>query len=98
MTFTLDQLARTSLLPESASAAIFSGKNPPLSDLIPHLVVGSMDADALTACDKNSTWTERRISRQLLGLTFLTAFLLDHIIGAENQNQSGAEVPQGKRA
>jgi hypothetical protein len=86
MRFVLDQLARTKLLPDSISAAILAGKNPSLADLLPHLVIGAWDADAMTAGDKSATWTERRLSRQLLGLTFLVALLLDL---PEQQSRSG---------
>jgi hypothetical protein len=83
MTFILDQLARTGLLPDSTSTAILGGKHPPLSDLIPPLVILSMDAEAVTAGDKTATWNQRRLSRQILGLTFLTAILLYQLLEPE---------------
>jgi hypothetical protein len=83
MIFILDQLARSGLLPKSESTAILSGNNPSLSALIPHLLIGSVDANALTACDQTATWTQLRISRQLLGLTFIAALLLDQSLGLE---------------
>jgi hypothetical protein len=94
MTDTLDQLARTNLLPSSESAAILSGRTPPLSNLIQHLVIASMDAEALTSGDKTATWTQRRIARQLLGLTFMTALLLEQTFGPKDD---GAAALPGKQ-
>ena len=93
MTHSLNQFARTNLLPTSDSEAILSGQTPPLSDLIQHLVVGSMDAEAVTADEKTATWTQRRIARQLLGLTFMTALLLESTLESKD---ASATAPQGK--
>ena len=78
MTDTLIQLAHSTLLPKSTAQAILAGRVPPLTGLVVPLVIASLDADTVTAGDKNATWRERRLSRQLLGVTFLLALLLDH--------------------
>ena len=75
MTDVLGQMSRTTLLPTESSSAILAGHPPPISDLIVHIVIAAMDADAMTANDRSATWTQRRLSRQLLGLTFLVALL-----------------------
>ena len=67
------QLCRTNLLPESQSSEILAGNVPPLEDIIMPLLIGTMDCEALTAADSNSTWTERRLARQCLILAFLLA-------------------------
>jgi hypothetical protein len=90
MDFILDQLARTGLLPESESKAILAGKAPSFLDLASHFLILSLDADAVTASDKTATWVQRRLSRQLLGVTFLTALLLDRIVPPDHQSTSGA--------
>ena len=77
MTDTLIQLAHSTLLPKSTAQAILAGRVPPLTGLVVPLVIASLDADTVTAGDKNATWRER-LSRQLLGVTFLLALLLDH--------------------
>jgi hypothetical protein len=51
---------------------------PPLEDILIPLLIGTIDCEALTAADSNSTWTERRLSRQCLILAFLLA-----IVGAQ---------------
>ena len=61
------------LLPESLRDGILTGVVPPSSEVAYHLVIDAVDADAVTAADPNATWTERRLSRQLLGLTALIA-------------------------
>jgi hypothetical protein len=90
MSFTLDQLARTGLLPKSESEAILDGKSSSLSDLIPHLLILSLDADAMTGADKTATWTQRRLSKQILGLTFLLALLVEHTLGPEEMAGASA--------
>jgi hypothetical protein len=70
------QLARnTNLLPESQSSEILAGNMPPLEDIIMPLLIGTIDCEALTAAGSNSTWTERRLSRQCLILAFLLAIV-----------------------
>ena len=71
-----DQLARTGLLPTDLSGEILAGKMPPTSEVTLHLVIAAMDAHAMTDGDPKSSWTERRISRQNLGLSFLVAIAI----------------------
>src|ERR1700730_4626985 len=71
-----DQLARTGLLPTDLADEILAGKLPPTSEVTLHLVIAAMDAHAMTDGDPKSSWTERRISRQNLGLTFLMAIAI----------------------
>lgn len=97
MNYILDQLARTNLLPKAESTAILAGRSPSVLDLIPHLVIGSMDAEALTSGDKTATWTQRRNARQLLGLTFMTALLLERTFGPAHGGDV-AETTQGERS
>jgi hypothetical protein len=52
---------------------ILAGKMPSQSEVKLHLVIAAMDARAMTDGDPKSSWTERRISRQNLGLSFLVA-------------------------
>jgi hypothetical protein len=76
MNSVLDQLARTGLLPTDVAGEILAGKLPPTSEVTLHLVIAAMDAHAMTDGDPKSSWTERRISRQNLGLTFLLAIAI----------------------
>lgn len=92
MTTILSQLGHSGLLPSSESTAILSGGTPPISDVIYHLLIGSMDAEAMTSCDPKGTWNERRIARQLLGLTFLAALLLEQTFGPEYGGASAAST------
>ena len=97
MTTILSQLGHSKLLPLSESTAILSGSTPPMSDLIYHLLIGSMDAEAMTSGDPKSTWNERRIARQLLGLTFLAALLLEQTFGSGHGGASAAATAPEKR-
>lgn len=92
----LNQLAHSKLLPSSESAAILLGTTPPLADLIQHLVIGSMDAEALTAGDNTSTWTQRRMSRQLLALTFLAALVLETLEPDPHGRSQNSTAQEGK--
>ena len=70
----LHELAQnTNLLPETLSDAILTGIVPPPSEVALHLVIDAVDAEAMTAADPTASWNERRLSRQLLGLTALIA-------------------------
>ena len=97
MTTILSQLGYSKLLPSSESTAILSGSTPPISDLIYHLLIGSMDAEAMTSGDPKSTLNERRIARQLLGLTFLAALLLEQTLGPEYGGASAAATAPEKK-
>jgi hypothetical protein len=70
----LKQLAlNTNLLPDEISKAILDGTPPRVDEIIFNLVVHSLDCWAMTDGDPKSTWTERRLSRQALVVTFLLA-------------------------
>lgn len=76
--FILDQLARnTNLLPDALSEAILSGVVPPRPDLTMHLIIAALDAYVAIANDPQSTWNDRRLSRQALAIAFLTAFSME---------------------
>jgi hypothetical protein len=68
----LDQLARSGLLPESLSAAILAGDVPPTDEIVTALVIGAMDSEAMARAGRLMDWAERRLSRQLLTIVFLT--------------------------
>jgi len=91
MTRILTQLAHTTLLPDSISATIAAGDTATMPDVIYHLVIGCMDAEAMIAIDPETTWNERRISRQLLAVTFLMALVLEH---ASSPVESDAAVEE----
>jgi hypothetical protein len=69
----LDQLARTTLLPEKISAKILSGTMPPIEDIVMPLLLHTIDCEAMTSNDPASSWNERRIARQVLAVAFLGA-------------------------
>jgi hypothetical protein len=71
----LDQLARSTLLPDEMSAAILAGNVPPKEDIVQQVLTGVMDAEAVVRADDKSTWNERRIARLCLGIAFLSAVL-----------------------
>jgi hypothetical protein len=71
----LEQLSRSTLLPSSLSAAILAGNTPPLEEIVTQLLIAEMDCEGLTASDPKSSWTERRIARQVLVLAFLLAIV-----------------------
>lgn len=83
----LDQLARTGLLPTDLAGEILAGKVPPTSEVTLHLVIAAMDAHSLTDNDPKSSWTERRISRQNLGLMGKT-------VSRRSGKESAAASPQ----
>ena len=72
----LDQLLRTDLLPEELSKHILSGGVPDMTEVLYQLVIGIADAYEVEKY-KGSTWTDRRLSRQLVGVAFLLALLLN---------------------
>jgi hypothetical protein len=85
MNSVLDQLARTRLLPTELAGKILFGKVPPTSEVTLHLVIAAMDAHAMTEGDPKSSWTERRISRQNLGISFLVAIAIGGVVqGSES--------------
>ena len=70
----LNQLARnTKLLPEDLSAAILTGDPPPIKEIVMVLLIGAMDAHAVTVGDPKATWNEKRLARMALAVAFLAA-------------------------
>jgi hypothetical protein len=86
MTYTLDQLARTKLLPESVSATIRGGNVPPLSDVLTPLLTLAMDAHFVNQGDPKTSWAERRLSHLGLVNAFMLALLMDRLSGLEQGN------------
>jgi hypothetical protein len=66
-----DQLARTNLLPGEQSAQMLAGSMPGFGEIVIALLIGAMDAEAVIACDPQSSWNERRVARLCLILAFL---------------------------
>ncbi|MGD0778818.1 MAG: hypothetical protein ABSC05_39075 [Candidatus Solibacter sp.] len=74
MTNILNQLARnTDLLPKDMATAILADNTPPAEEIVMALVIGAMDACAVTINDPQSTWIDRRAARMGLAVTFLAA-------------------------
>jgi hypothetical protein len=71
----LGQLARTNLLPDDLATAILAGNIPPLEEIVLAVVIGVLDAGAVTVNDPGSTPTERRIARMVLATAFLSAMV-----------------------
>lgn len=69
----IDQLAHTTLLPETMATAILTGDKPPIEEIVTALVIGAMDCETVVRSDSTSTWNERRIARAILAVAFLTA-------------------------
>ena len=95
MNFILSQLAHSTLLPQSLSAAVLEGKIPQTDVLIEHLVIASLDAQIATRNDKNATWIERRVARQLLAMTFLGALILERLTESLPESGSSLAVQEG---
>ena len=71
--FILDQMARTTLLPDEMSAAILSGDVLPIEESINALLIGAIDCEAVTRTDPESTWNVKRMARACLIIAFLSA-------------------------
>jgi hypothetical protein len=71
----LRQLALNSstLLPDDLSAAILAGNTPPVEEIVMALIIGCMDAHAVTIGDPQSSWNDRRNARLVLAAAFLSA-------------------------
>ena len=68
------QLALNStLLPDDLATAILAGNTPPTEEIVMALVIGCMDAHAVTVGDPESTWNEKRLARMALAVAFLSA-------------------------
>ena len=73
----LNQLARnTGLLPDELATAILAGDMPPVEEIAMALVIGAMDAHAVTVGDPQSTWSEKRLTRMALAVAFLAAMAI----------------------
>jgi hypothetical protein len=71
----LDQLARSTLLPEALSAEILAGAEPPVAEIVTALVIGVLDCEATLFNDTRATLNEKRISRAITTVAFLAAVL-----------------------
>ena len=69
----LDQLARTGLLLDDLAKPILAGDTPPMEEILTALVIGAMDAHAVTVGDPQSTWNEKRLARMALAVAFVSA-------------------------
>ena len=69
----LNQLSRTTLIPDDLVAAILAGSEPPLEEIVAALLIGSLDCHATLVGDPASTLNEKRLARQNLIVAFLTA-------------------------
>lgn len=67
----LGQLARTDL----ATAILAGDAPPPLEEIVLALVIGVLDAHAVTVNDPESSPGERRIVRMVLAVAFLSAMV-----------------------
>lgn len=94
MSYALSQLAHSKLLPQAVSTAILAGDTPPFSTLIDHLMTATMDAHFMTTGDKNSSWTERRVSHQNLVTAYMVALLWEQTFGAEKRGAGATTNPE----
>jgi hypothetical protein len=76
----LDQLARSGLLMDDLAKPILAGDTPPIEEIVMALVIGAMDAHAVTVGDPQSTWNEKRLARMALAGAFLGAMA---VVGGE---------------
>ena len=73
----------TDILPEHLSAAILAGHTPPVEEIVLALVVGGTDAHAVTHCDPQATWIDKRAARLALAGVFLAAMV---VMGGAKEN------------
>jgi hypothetical protein len=71
----LDQLARSTLLPENLSNEILAGYEPPIEKLVMALVIGTLDCQAMVVGDGEATINQKRIARAVAIVGFLAALL-----------------------
>jgi hypothetical protein len=81
----LDQLARSTLLPDDLAKPILAGNTPPLEEIVLHLVIAGMDAYFVTINDPMTSKRERCIAHLGLAAAFLSALA---VLG-EAENQCG---------
>jgi|ERR1035441_5733462 hypothetical protein len=97
MSYALNQLAHSKLLPPSVSAAILAGNALPVPELTEHLLTTAMDAHFMIAGDPKASWIDKRLSHQNLVTTFMLAFLLEQMLGPEN-DRAGTTVMCGRKS
>lgn len=66
----------TNLLPEDMASAIRAGNMPPIEEIVMALVIGAIDAHAVTVADPKATWIEKRAARMALASVCLAAMAL----------------------
>jgi hypothetical protein len=80
------QLARnTDLLPKDMATAILAGNTPAIKEIVMALLIGAMDAHAVTIGDPQSTWNEKRLAHMALAVAFLGAMA----VVADEERQGG---------
>ena len=75
MKYILDQLARSTLLPSSMTAAILAGEQLRIEEIVVALIQHAQDCEVTTRHDSQSTWNDRRIARSVLVVALLGALL-----------------------
>jgi hypothetical protein len=90
MSYALNQLAHSKLLPPPVSAAILADDAPPIPELTEHLLTTTMDAHFMIAGDPQSSWADRRLSHQNLVTAFMLALSLEKTFGPETLSGAGA--------
>jgi len=63
----------TDLLSNDLKAAILANSTPPIEEIVMALVIGAVDAHAMTVGDPKATWNEKRLARTTLATAFLAA-------------------------
>ena len=84
MNYTLDQLARSKLLPPFVSEGMLAGNVPLVVELLNHLLTTTMDAHFITAGDSKASWIDKRLSHQNLVTAFMLALLVEQTFGPEH--------------
>ena len=84
MSYAFIQLGHSRLLPPSISKALLEGNQPPISELMNHLLTTSMDAYFMTTADPESSWIDKRLSHQSLVTAFMLALFLERTFGPEH--------------
>ncbi len=74
----LTQLAlNTRLLPEHQRDKILTGVPVTMAEVAHDLAVLALDCEAVTQGDPKSSWTERRLSKQITAAVFLLALSVE---------------------
>ena len=73
----LRQMAlNTNLLGEDLKASILAGNMPPIEEIVMALLIGAMDAHAVTVGDPASSWNDKRLARMALTSVCLAAMAI----------------------